>query len=70
MHDLQPISGYLTFDEGATQRDIVIESIDDSEEESDEVFSVCLTSSKGGARVDDFHYSAILTGNVYSLLTL
>ena len=64
MQDLQPISGYLTFDEGATQRDIVIESIDDTEEENDEVFSVRLTSSRGGARVDDFYYSAILTGKV------
>ena len=67
MHDLQPISGYLTFGVGDTQQDIVINSIDDTEEESNEVFSVRLISSQGGARVDEFYYSAILTGKAYTM---
>ena len=64
MHDVTPISGYLTFYDGpsSTQASLIISSTEDQEEEANDVFSVKLTSVKGGGRVSDTNDAAILTG--------
>ena len=62
MKDVEPISGYLSFPAGTSLAYIPISSIDDNEEEADDVFSVRLISAKGGARVSENDAAAILTG--------
>ena len=63
MKDVEPISGYLTYKEGERNQYITVQSIDDNEEESNDVFSVKLISAKGGARVSDQDDAGILTGD-------
>ena len=60
--DVFPVSGYLVYDHGEREQNITIQSIDDNEEESAELFRIRLTSAKGGARIDEKDAAAILTG--------
>ena len=61
--DLELISGYLMFPAGVTTQTLVLSSLDDQEEEAEEVFSVRLISASGGARVAHTYNMAIVTGN-------
>ena len=61
--DITPVSGYLTFYEGESIGEILIESKDEAEEEANDVFAVKLIATTG-ARVDDENAAAILTGAV------
>ena len=61
MNDLYPISGYVSFAEGTRREDIVIATVDDEEEEADEIFTVKILSAKG-ARLADEGTTATLTG--------
>ncbi|XP_053405379.1 adhesion G-protein coupled receptor V1-like [Mercenaria mercenaria] len=47
--DITPISGYITYPTASQNGNIDIQSIQDSEEESDERFTVRLLAAKGGA---------------------
>ena len=69
MKDVEPISGYLSFPAGTSLAYIPISSIDDNEEEADDVFSVRLISAKGGARVSENDAAAILTGTHILILS-
>ncbi len=57
-----PISGKLTFGPGQTVGDITVRSMDDTEEEGNEVFTVMLLCSNGGARIGRDDATALLTG--------
>ncbi|XP_038076858.1 adhesion G-protein coupled receptor V1-like isoform X2 [Patiria miniata] len=59
--DLTPISGKLTFDPGQRSADITMESLDDTEEEGNEVFTVMLLCSSGGGRIGRDDATALLT---------
>ena len=60
--DVTPISGYITYAEGLRDGQMTVSSIQDSEEESDEVFTVRLLQAKGGATLSDTDSTATLTG--------
>lgn len=49
--DVKPISGYLTFEPGITSHVLQIQSVQDQEDEGNEVFAVKLLSGRGGARI-------------------
>ncbi|XP_039767131.1 adhesion G-protein coupled receptor V1 [Ornithorhynchus anatinus] len=49
--DLHPISGYLEFREGETNKSFIVSARDDKEEEGEELFILKLVSARGGARV-------------------
>ena len=49
---------------------MTISSIQDNEEESDEVFTVKLLSAKGGATISDTDFAATLTGRRKKKLSL
>nr|XP_006812422.1 PREDICTED: G protein coupled receptor 98-like protein isoform X1 [Saccoglossus kowalevskii] len=59
--DVTPISGYLTYQPGVQQQFIEIQSIQDIEEEGNEVFTLNLLSVKGGARRSPTESTALLT---------
>ncbi|XP_033109462.1 adhesion G-protein coupled receptor V1-like [Anneissia japonica] len=59
--DVTPISGYVTFNSGESVQQIRISSIQDTEEEGNEVFTVNLLTVNGGARLDSDDTTAILT---------
>ncbi|XP_072038274.1 adhesion G-protein coupled receptor V1-like [Amphiura filiformis] len=59
--DVTPISGYVTFESGVTTATISVSSLQDIEEEGNEVFTVNLLSSNGGAVVDSEEATALLT---------
>ncbi|XP_077988560.1 adhesion G-protein coupled receptor V1-like [Glandiceps talaboti] len=59
--DVSPISGYLVYPPGIRQQTILINSIQDNEEEGNEVFTLNLLSVKGGVRKSDDGSTALLT---------
>ena len=63
VEDVRPISGYVTFQEDERTAELTVHSLDDQEEEADDVFAVKLLSAKGGARVADNDAAAILKGS-------
>ena len=67
--DVTPISGYVTFGPGVITATITVSSLQDTEEEGNEVFTVNLLSSNGGAVVDDEEDTALLTGK-YTMPTI
>lgn len=50
-NDLYPISGYLEFRQGETNKSFIISARDDNEEEGEELFILKLVSVYGGARI-------------------
>ena len=61
-NDVNPISGTLTYAFGVREGRININAIQDTDEESDEVFTVKLLTAKGGATISTTDYMAKLTG--------
>ncbi|XP_070543508.1 adhesion G-protein coupled receptor V1-like isoform X2 [Ptychodera flava] len=59
--DVTPISGYLMYQPGIRQQMIQIHSVQDTEEEGNEVFTLNLLSVKGGVRKSDDDSTALLT---------
>ncbi|XP_048257204.1 adhesion G-protein coupled receptor V1-like isoform X2 [Haliotis rufescens] len=59
--DIMPISGTLTYTPGVRTSTFNIQSLQDIEEESNEVFSVTLVSVNGGAAISDSGFIATLT---------
>ena len=57
-----PTSGYLTFLAGETRGEIVISSIEDDIPEPSKFFTLQLSSSNGGSRIDREEDLAYLTG--------
>ncbi|XP_022110249.1 G-protein coupled receptor 98-like isoform X2 [Acanthaster planci] len=60
-NDVTPISGKLTFDPAQRMADIAMMSLEDTEEEGNEVFTVMLLCSSGGARIGRDDATALLT---------
>ncbi|XP_054994600.1 adhesion G-protein coupled receptor V1 [Sorex araneus] len=50
-NDLYPVSGYLEFRQGETNKSFIISARDDNEEEGEELFILKLVSVYGGARI-------------------
>ena len=59
---LSPISGSLSYYDGATERGITISTVDDLIPEPSTVFSLQLTSSNGGSRISSTASIASVTG--------
>uniref|UniRef100_A0A2K5BZQ4 Adhesion G-protein coupled receptor V1 n=1 Tax=Aotus nancymaae TaxID=37293 RepID=A0A2K5BZQ4_AOTNA len=59
--DLHPISGYLEFRQGETNKSFIISARDDNEEEGEELFILKLVSVYGGARISEENTTARLT---------
>ncbi|KAK2502262.1 hypothetical protein MC885_005409, partial [Smutsia gigantea] len=51
--DLHPVSGYLEFRQGETNKSFIISARDDNEEEGEELFVLKLVSVYGGARISE-----------------
>lgn len=49
--DLHPISGYLEYRQGETNKTFIVSARDDKEEEGEELFILKLISVHGGARI-------------------
>ncbi|XP_053146642.1 adhesion G-protein coupled receptor V1 isoform X4 [Hemicordylus capensis] len=49
--DLHPISGYLEYRQGETNKSFIVSARDDKEEEGEELFILKLVSVRGGARI-------------------
>ncbi|XP_069483725.1 adhesion G-protein coupled receptor V1 isoform X2 [Ambystoma mexicanum] len=58
--DLQPISGYLEYRQGETNKSFIVSAKDDHEEEGEELFHLKLVSAHGGARIPDENTTAML----------
>ncbi|XP_054544211.1 adhesion G-protein coupled receptor V1 isoform X2 [Talpa occidentalis] len=58
--DLHPVSGYLEFRQGETNKSFIISSRDDNEEEGEELFILKLVSAYGGARISEENTTARL----------
>ncbi|XP_019589799.2 adhesion G-protein coupled receptor V1 [Rhinolophus sinicus] len=58
--DLHPISGYLEFRQGETNKSFIISARDDHEEEGEELFILKLVSVYGGARISEENTTARL----------
>ncbi|XP_016041836.2 adhesion G-protein coupled receptor V1 [Erinaceus europaeus] len=59
-NDLHPISGYLEFRQGETNKSFIVSARDDNEEEEEELFFLKLVSVYGGARISEENTSAKL----------
>ncbi|XP_037657723.1 adhesion G-protein coupled receptor V1 [Choloepus didactylus] len=59
-NDLHPISGYLEFRQGETNKSFIISARDDNEEEGEELFILKLVSVYGGARISEENTTARL----------
>ncbi|XP_016865453.1 adhesion G-protein coupled receptor V1 isoform X3 [Homo sapiens] len=59
--DLHPISGYLEFRQGETNKSFIISARDDNDEEGEELFILKLVSVYGGARISEENTTARLT---------
>lgn len=64
LSDVTPVSGVLTYAEGARLNTFKVRSKDDIEEEGNEVFSVVLVAATGGASLSFMDSRTSLTGNV------
>uniref|UniRef100_A0A452G4U0 Adhesion G-protein coupled receptor V1 n=1 Tax=Capra hircus TaxID=9925 RepID=A0A452G4U0_CAPHI len=58
--DLHPVSGYLEFRQGETNKSFIISARDDNEEEGEELFILKLVSVYGGARLSEENTTARL----------
>ncbi|XP_058583121.1 adhesion G-protein coupled receptor V1 isoform X2 [Neofelis nebulosa] len=58
--DLHPVSGYLEFRQGETNKSFIISARDDNEEEGEELFILKLVSVYGGARISEENTTARL----------
>ncbi|KAF6125476.1 hypothetical protein HJG60_009913 [Phyllostomus discolor] len=58
--DLHPISGYLEFRQGETNKSFIVSAKDDNEEEGEELFILKLVSVYGGARISEENTTARL----------
>uniref|UniRef100_A0A8D2L5E0 Adhesion G-protein coupled receptor V1 n=1 Tax=Varanus komodoensis TaxID=61221 RepID=A0A8D2L5E0_VARKO len=58
--DLHPISGYLEYREGETNKSFIVSARDDKEEEGEELFILKLISVHGGARISKGNATAML----------
>ncbi|EPQ10965.1 G-protein coupled receptor 98, partial [Myotis brandtii] len=58
--DLHPVSGYLEFRQGETNKSFIISAKDDNEEEGEELFILKLVSVYGGARISEQNTTARL----------
>ncbi|KAL2779432.1 adhesion G-protein coupled receptor V1 precursor [Daubentonia madagascariensis] len=58
--DLHPISGYLEFRQGETNKSFIVSARDDNEEEGEELFFLRLVSVYGGARISEENTTARL----------
>lgn len=62
--DITPISGYIIYTIANREGYIDLQSVQDNEEESDEVFTVRLLAAKGGATLSLTDNLASVTGNI------
>ena len=62
--DVRPISGTVTFAPGATMATLQVGSVEDVEEEGNEVFTLALMSARGGAALSDGGDVALLSGEL------
>ena len=60
--DVTPVNGIITYAQSRRDGEIALSSVQDAEEESDEVFTVKLISAKGGATISESDAAATLTG--------
>ncbi|XP_036081242.1 adhesion G-protein coupled receptor V1 isoform X3 [Rousettus aegyptiacus] len=58
--DIHPVSGYLEFRQGETNKSFIISARDDNEEEGEELFILKLVSVCGGARISEENTTARL----------
>ncbi|KAM6225436.1 adhesion G-protein coupled receptor V1 [Rhynchocyon petersi] len=58
--DLHPISGYMEFRQGETNKSFIVSARDDNEEEGEELFFLKLVSVYGGARISEENTTARL----------
>ncbi|XP_006885449.1 PREDICTED: G-protein coupled receptor 98-like [Elephantulus edwardii] len=58
--DLHPISGYMEFRQGETNKSFIVSAKDDNEEEGEELFILKLVSVYGGARISEENTTARL----------
>ncbi|XP_060091685.1 adhesion G-protein coupled receptor V1 isoform X3 [Heteronotia binoei] len=58
--DLHPISGYLEYRQGETNKSFIVSARDDKEEEGEEVFILKLISVHGGARISNENTTVVL----------
>lgn len=58
--DLHPVSGYLEFRQGETNKSFIVSAKDDNEEEGEELFILKLVSVYGGARISEQNTTARL----------
>nr|XP_031304026.1 adhesion G-protein coupled receptor V1 [Camelus dromedarius] len=58
--DLHPVSGYLEFRQGETNKSFIVSARDDNEEEGEELFILKLVSVQGGARISEENTTARL----------
>ncbi|XP_073933195.1 adhesion G-protein coupled receptor V1 isoform X3 [Castor canadensis] len=59
-NDLHPISGYLEFRQGETNKSFIVSARDDNEEEGEELFILKLVSVYGGAHISEENSTARL----------
>ncbi|XP_033623594.1 adhesion G-protein coupled receptor V1 [Fukomys damarensis] len=59
-NDLHPISGYLEFRQGETNKSFIVSARDDNEEEGEELFILKLVSVNGGAHISEENTTARL----------
>ncbi|KAM9694992.1 adhesion G-protein coupled receptor V1 [Trichechus inunguis] len=59
-NDLHPISGYMEFRQGETNKSFIVSARDDNEEEGEELFILKLVSVYGGARIAEENTTARL----------
>lgn len=67
--DVTPVSGILSYADGVRTGTFTVQSIQDIEEEDNEVFSVRLMSSKGGASLSIADSRTTLTGMSCVIIT-
>ncbi|XP_019373727.1 PREDICTED: G-protein coupled receptor 98 [Gavialis gangeticus] len=58
--DMHPISGYLEYRQGETNKSFIVSARDDKEEEGEELFILKLISVRGGARISKDNTTARL----------
>ncbi|NWQ77266.1 GPR98 protein, partial [Columbina picui] len=58
--DVHPISGYLEYRQGETNKSFIVSAKDDKEEEGEELFILKLVSVRGGARISQENTTARL----------
>ncbi|XP_074063616.1 adhesion G-protein coupled receptor V1-like isoform X2 [Macrotis lagotis] len=59
--DLHPVSGYLEYRQGETNKSFIVSAKDDNEEEGEELFILKLVSVHGGARISQENVTARIT---------